>query len=279
MTKEKKVETKTQRILNYVVMAVEITIIIACIIFSITIISGQRIDPEQGLNNGINITTVYSDSMDSDKEVFNQYRIGSFKIGDVLLIKNIAGDTEEYANLQEGDVISYFGIGPTGETALISHRVYKIKIIDVDGQQKKQIFTLGDRQYSGNETADDMYATAIPTGNIQGIVVGKLSKIGYAIIWLKDSTHFLLSIVFPLALLLVYNAYLLVRMILDYKIKKLKEQNEMAVAAIKAESPVDEEEIKRKAIEEYLAQQKAQEEPKDEKLEDANIVQDEKTKG
>ena len=44
-------------------------------------------------------------------------------------------------------------------------------------------------------------------------------------------------------------------MIVDFRIKKAKEEGQMAVEAIKAQSTIDEEEIKRKAIEEYLAKQ------------------------
>ena len=277
MAKEKKVETKTQKIVNYVIMAIEIIIIVIGIIFSIIMISGQKTDPTKGLGNGTNVTAVLSDSMDSENEIFKQYKIGSFKIGDVLLIKNIASNAEAQAELKEGDVLTYLGVGPTGEYGLISHRIYKIKTIEVSGETTRLYYTLGDKQYTGYAEIDDFNAKEVQGGSIQGIVTGKISKIGYAIIWLQDSTHFLLVVVLPLALLLIYNVYLLIRLVVDYKIKRLKEQNEMVVAAIKAESPVDEEEIKRKAIEEYLAQKKEQE-PKDEKLEDTSEVQDEKPK-
>ena len=110
----------------------------------------------------------------------------------------------------------------------------------------------------GDEAFDKFNAKSIISYRVQGIVTTKISKLGNAIIWLQDSTNFLLAVVLPLALLLVYNIYLLIRMVIDYKLRKVKEQNELAVAAIKADSSFNEEEIKRKAIEEYLAAQKAQ---------------------
>lgn len=264
MAKEKKVETKAKKIVNLVIMIVEILIIIAGIAFSIVMITGQKTTPTEGLGNGTNITAVLSDSMDSDKEIFNDYKISSFKIGDVLLIKNIKGDQEAIANIQVGDVITYLGVGPSGEYGLISHRVYKIETQTLaDGEVMTFYKTLGDKQYVGDESVDLFNSDSVVSNRIQGIVTTKISKIGTAIIWLQDSKHFLFAVVLPLALLLVYNAYLLIRMIMEYKLKKVKEENELAVAAIKADNSIDEEEIKRKAIEEYLAAQKASQDNND----------------
>ena len=259
MAKEKK-ETKASRIVNYVIMGVEIIIIILCIIFSIMMITGQKTSTES-LGSGTNITAVLSDSMDGEVD---NYKIKSFKIGDLLIIKNIAGDAEAQAQLQEGDVLTYVGVGPTGEYGLISHRIYKIKEQEIDGKTVRLYYTLGDKQYTGHEEIDNYNSKEVQAGFIQGVVIGQVPKVGRAIMWLKDSTHFLLVVVIPLALLLLYNAYVLVRMVVDYKIKKMKEQNDLAVASLKADNSINEEEIKRKAIEEFLASQKAQNEVKDE---------------
>ena len=257
---QEKVETKTKKIVNLVIMIIEILIILAGIVFSVVMITGQKTSTD-ALGDGLNITAVLSDSMDSDNELFNSYKIPSFKIGDLLLIKNIAGNEDALQALEIGDVITYLGVGPTGEYGLISHRIYKIDNQVINGQNTRLIYTLGDKQYTGHKEVDDVTSQLIQTGHIKGIVTTKISKVGSAIIWLKDSTHFLLAVVIPLALLLIYNLYILIRMVMEYKIKKVKEQNELAVAAIKAESgKVDEEEIKRKAIEEYLASQNAMEE-------------------
>lgn len=268
MAKEKKVETKTKKIINLVIMIVEILIIIAGIAFSVVMITGQKTSPTEGLGEGINITAVLSDSMDSDKEVFNDYKIPSFKIGDLLLIRNIKGDKEAIANIEVGDVITYLGVGPTGEYGLISHRVYKIETQTLaDGEVMTFYKTLGDKQFVGDDGVDSFNSESIVSQRIQGIVTTKISKVGSVIVWLQDSTHFLASVVVPLALLLIYNVYLLIRMIMDYKLKKVKEENELAVAAIKADNTIDEEEIKRRAIEEYLASQKVTQDVTDAKEE------------
>ena len=61
----------------------------------------------------------------------------------------------------------------------------------------------------------------------------------------------------PLILLLVYNAYLVIRMVVEAKLKKQQEQAQAALAQAQSNAALDEEEIKRRAIEEYLASQNA----------------------
>ena len=253
MAKEKKVESKTSKIVNLVIMIVEILIIIAGITFSIMMLTGNKSTTDE-LGSGVNITAVLSDSMDGTLE---DYRIKSFKIGDLLIVQNIRSDAEAQAQLKVGDVITYTGVGPDGSYGLISHRIIDIQTQKISDEDEITYFwTLGDKQYTGNEEIDMYNSKKIIGADIQGVVTGQIPKIGYAIIWFQNSTNFLVSVVVPLAILLVYNLYILIKMVVDYKIKKVKEQNALDVAAIKAENAtIDEEEIKRRAIEEYLAKQ------------------------
>ena len=250
MAKEK-VESKTKKIINIVVMTIEILIIIAGIALSISVIFGSKTKSDE-LGDGYNITTVLTDSMDGN--LTNEYAISSFKPkSDLLIIKSLS--KEEFKDLKVGDVITYLGrVG--SELQLISHRIIKIDTQEFGGMEVPVYYTLGDKQRTGNEEVDFALSTKIQEGNIQGKVVKKISKVGSVIYWFQeDSNHFLLAVVIPLALLLIYNVYLFIRMIVEYRIKKAKEEGQMAVEAIKAQSTIDEEEIKRKAIEEYLAKQ------------------------
>ena len=61
----------------------------------------------------------------------------------------------------------------------------------------------------------------------------------------------------PLILLLVYNIYLVIRMVVEAKIKKQQRQTELAIEEARNAAALDEEEIKRRAIEEYLASKNA----------------------
>ncbi len=248
--KEVKEESKAKKIVNIVIMTIEIIVIIACIAMSITIIVGSKTETE-ALGEGYNITAVLTDSMEGT--LTDEYEIGSFDAGDLLIIQKLSDD--EIKNLQVGDVATYLGrVG--GELQLITHRI--IKIERDEEHDLTFLYTHGDKQRTGDETNDLALAIKYPSGNMQGKVLKVIPKVGKVVHWFQDSDNFLWSVVIPLAVLLAYNIYLFVRMIVEYKIKKTKEEGQLAVEAIKAQSAIDEEEIKRKAIEEFLAQQKAQ---------------------
>lgn len=251
MAKEKTKESRNKKIVNIVVMVIEILIIIAGIGLSISVIFGSKTKSDE-LAKGINMTTVLSDSMDGD--VKNEFKISSFKPkSDLLIIKSLS--QENMSSLKVGDVITYTGnVG--GEIRLISHRIVKIDTQEIGDAMVNVYYTLGDKQRTGNEDTDLSMSTMIYEGNIQGKVVSVIPKLGNAVFWFQeDSTHFLLAVVIPLALLLIYNLYLFIKMIIEFRVKKAKEESDLAVEAIKAQTTIDEEEIKRKAIEEYLAKQ------------------------
>ncbi len=247
---EVKEESKARKIVNIVVMTLEILVIIACIALSITVIVGSKTEAE-ALGPGYNITAVLSDSMDGT--LSDEYEIGSFDAGDLLIIKKLSD--EEVLNLQVGDVATYLGI-VDGNMQLITHRIIKIEY--VEQYDLTYYYTLGDKQRTGDEARDIAAAIRYPAGNMQGKVLKVIPKVGKAIHWFQDPNNFLWAVVIPLAALLAYNIFLFVRMLIAYKIKKTREEGELAVEAIKAQNVINEEEIKRKAIEEFLAQQKAQ---------------------
>ena len=250
--KEKKEQSKAKKIINLIVMIVEIIIIIAGIALSIAVIFGSKTKADE-LGEGYNITTVLTDSMNGT--ITDEFEISSFRPkADLLVIKSIS--EEEIKELEVGDVITYVGkVG--GEKQLISHRIIKKEEQEISGIKNWVFYTLGDKVRTDDETNNLAISEKIYSGNIEGKVVKKISGIGNIVYWFQDSTHFLWAVVIPLAILLAYNIYLFIKLIVDFRIKKAKEEGQMAVEAIKAQNTIDEEEIKRKAIEEYLAKQQA----------------------
>lgn len=84
----------------------------------------------------------------------------------------------------------------------------------------------------------------------------KISWLGAMLRFLQDPLAFALIILLPLVLLFAYNIFLIVKMIIADKTEKAR----AAALAEASANQIDEEEIKRKAIEEYLASLKKQEE-------------------
>lgn len=92
----------------------------------------------------------------------------------------------------------------------------------------------------------------IDPANLKALYKSHIKGVGKAINWLQEATHFLLVIVLPLALLFIYNLVLFIQMIMQAKVASEKER--MAAEGV-APAIIDEEEIRKRAIAEYLASQ------------------------
>lgn len=177
---------------------------------------------------GYSPVTVLSDSMNP-----------TFKEGDLIIVRRVT--EKESKELKEGDVISYLvDLDGDGKKEINSHR-----IIEVVGTEESPAYrTQGDNPKT-NPVADN-YTTAytsvlaVWTGN-------RIGGLGAFIGWLRTSTGFLVCIVLPLVLLFGWELFKFIRTVMQ--VKGYRRQP--------AGSGLDEEEIKRRAIAEYLAQQQA----------------------
>ena len=183
---------------------------------------------------GKSIVSVQSPSMDGDKE-------GSFKQGDLLIVTKISQD--EALDLDVGTIISYrapMDINVDGQTGDINtHRIISKRETE-GGIVYYQ--TQGDA-----EPLPDAYE--LRCTDVVAVYNGhsRLAGMGAVADFLKSSIGFLLIVVIPMALFFMYELYNLIKIVMEQKMKK-------AAAGVSTET---EEEIKRRAIEEYLAQQAA----------------------
>ena len=109
-----------------------------------------------------------------------------------------------------------------------------------------------------NDVKDNKYT--VKPADIIGVCTedGKLGGVGNVISFLRSSLGFFLCIVLPLILFFLYELYHFISIIITEKAKK-------AAANV---APIDEEEIKRRAVEEYLAKQRDEEEIKKRAIEE-----------
>ena len=168
----------------------------------------------------------------------------TFKGGDLVFMTKLSDD--EKANLKPGDIITYHApidINKDGKTGDINtHR-----IVSVD-TATKTVKTQGDNKVT-NPTADNY---VVSFNDIIGTCTerGRLAGVGGVINFLRSSLGFLLCIVLPLVLFFFYELYKFIALIVSERAKR---------APIAKET---EEEIKKRAIEEFLAAQKAEEDAK-----------------
>ena len=163
---------------------------------------------------------------------------GTYEVGDMVFMTKLS-DEDKY-NLKEGDIITYHApidIDQDGLTGDINtHR-----IVSVD-QKTGLIVTKGDAAPIGD---NDDYT--IHRNDVIGQCTekGKLGGVGNVINFLRSSLGFFLCIVLPLILFFLYELYNFITVLVSERAKK---------APVAKET---EEEIKRRAIEEYIKSQQA----------------------
>ena len=151
----------------------------------------------------------------------------TFKAGDLIFVKKI----DDLNALSKDDVITFYTIIDSSRV-LNTHRIVEIK--EADGS--KSFVTRGD-----NNMIDD--EIPVYPSDIVGIWSGKkIAGAGNVLNFLRSKRGFFICIVIPMALFFLFELYKFVATMIESRQKMTKE---------------DEEEIKRKAIEEYLAAQQA----------------------
>ncbi|MCR5837865.1 MAG: signal peptidase I [Lachnospiraceae bacterium] len=166
--------------------------------------------------------SVQSDSM---KPTFNK--------GDLIIVHKI----DNLYDLKENDVITFYTI--VGKQRIINtHRIVKIEEKD----NTRSFITRGDN----NPVDDELPVEAV---DIIGQWTGKsFGKIGVALDFVQTQKGFFICIIIPIAIIFLFELYKFITTLVEIKSGDISEE--------------DEEAIKQKAIEEYLAKQKKEEEEK-----------------
>ena len=153
----------------------------------------------------------------------------TFSMDDLIICREV----DDINQLKEGDVITFWTI-IDGKRVKNTHRITGIN----QAENSRSFVTRGDN----NSLDDDMPAYA-------GDIIGKwtnvrLVGVGKVMSFLRTKTGFFVCILLPMALFFLFELYKFIVTLIEVKRGDEPEQ-------------LDEEEIKRRAIEEYLAQQNA----------------------
>ena len=188
-----------------------------------------------GRNNGIaNLMgfipmTVESDSMKP-----------TFQKNDLIICKEV----DDVYKLKEGDVITFWTL-IDGQKVKNTHRI--VEITELDGD--RSFITRGD-----NNEIDDL--VPVMKGDIIGQWDGfKIGGFGKVMSFLRTKTGFFICIVIPMAVFFLVELYKFIITLIELKKPQLSEE--------------DEEEIKKRAIEEYLASQNKEQGENNEKVSDS----------
>ena len=229
------VQTKTaKKVLNIVANVLVWAFVALSLLTTVLVFSAQKSEDGVPALFGKSWITVETDSMEP-----------TIKKGSLFVINKNEGTAMNH--LVEGDVITYFApidINGDGEIGDINtHRIVEAN------HDKASFVTKGDHNLIKDNEGDDAYtvsyADVIGYVKAEDVEKAAIGGVGTAIGFLRSSLGFFLCIVLPLILFFLYELYRFIVLLVAERAKS---------------KPVDsdtEEEIKRRAIEEYLKQQAA----------------------
>ncbi|NCA92127.1 signal peptidase I [bacterium] len=187
-----------KKIANWIISV--ISIIIAC--FALVLIISTITSSKKGYTSIFNYAyfTVESESMNKGEEGFAK--------GDIIYVKLL--NDEEKAQLKKGDVITFWDI-IDGQKKLNTHRIEQVMTQD-NGAIK--FLTKGDaNEYSDIRLRD--------FDDVQGIYKGKAEGFGSAIMWMQSKTGFLVCVIIPSILIVLYCLYLVIYNVIQYNKQKI----------------------------------------------------------
>jgi signal peptidase len=148
----------------------------------------------------------------------------------------IAKAAEDKTALKTGDIITFLTV-VNGEKAVNIRRI--IEVTTNEAGDETVYITKGDNAPEGiTEKVYSKDVLAVYSSSIKGA--------GSVIVWLQKPANFFMVIMIPLVFLFLLNGCYFAKMLMNYRLK---------IALLKAVSSEDD--IKRRAIEEYVASQKA----------------------
>ena len=202
----------------------------------------QRMVGETPSLFGYTTYTVLTDSMEP-----------TYNVGDVVVCKRIKNITKD--DLAVGDVISF--IAPKGFNNndslvghTITHRIWEGPYYDEDAGEW-YVKTIGDNVAAVQDTVP------IPLENVQGIVIGSSPFISKLANFLSKWYGFVVLIVIPLLGVLLWQVFVIAK---EGARQRMEEEKNNQLLMIERQVQLDlEEEIKKKAVEEYIKQQEEKE--------------------
>lgn len=232
---------KIKNVLN-VITKVLTGIVVAFAVFMMifTIVSVTTVDKNDRSIFGIKFYIVQTDSMSLSEN--NKDMDVHFNAGDIILIKNV----KNYSELKAGDIIAFLSTNSVSYGETVTHMIREVKR-DENGR------LLGYVTYGTNTGTDD--EALVEPEYVLGTYAGKLPGVGNFFAYVKSTQGYIICILIPFLLLILYNGVNVIRLFRKYK----KEQTaimEAERAQIAEERKQNEEMLRElQALKEQLAKQ------------------------
>ena len=219
---------KVKKVASIVINVLACLLLVFALLITILVFSAQGSEDGVPAIFGKSLVTIESGSMEP-----------TYKQGDLVFMTKLSH--EDMLSLEPGDIITYRAPIDINNDGMIGDiNTHRIVSIDKDALR---VQTKGDNPETN--VSNDNYT--VHFSDIIGVCTedGRLAGVGGAINFLRSSLGFFLCIVLPLILFFLYELYRFIMIIVTERAKR---------APVSAEN---EEEIKRRAIEEYIKSQAA----------------------
>ena len=219
-------------------------IIVAVTVFMMgfTIFSTLTFDRNDRNLFGIRFYVVLTDSMSPSEN--NKDDKVHFNAGDIVMIKNV----EDAKSLQPGEVIAFISQNSVSYGETVTHMIREVKTTS-DGR------FLGYVTYGTNTGTDD--EAIVEPDYVLGTYAGKLPKVGYFFDFLQTTPGYIVCILVPFLLLILWQGVNTIRLFKQYKREQVAdiEEERAQIAKEREESAQMLRELQ--ALKEQLAQQQA----------------------
>lgn len=266
--RKKLLTDKQQAILDIVVTTIEALVVVVCIVVSVLVWVGAS-DPA---DRSFNWFAIQTDSMMGSNP-------DSMNPGDLMFAKKYSSIRDLHATQYDADgkvtqlgnvVVYYKDVYDSARQQWVENQIITHRIDYID-YERNQIYTKGDNAPERDEGS-------VAFESLIGVYIGKAKGLGKVTLWLggfkkvetptgknldpnllggygyekSGSTAPFLVIIIPLALLFIYNGYVVVKWSMDERAKKIR-----AAALAEAEAKAEEdkqsqEDVKRAALTEYM---------------------------
>lgn len=195
MESAKKIVNIASKVVTWLLVAFTVFMMI------FTIVTVTTVDRNDRSIFGIKFYIVQTDSMSLSEK--NKDLDVHFNAGDIVIIK----DVEDPRRLQAGDIIAFMSADADSYGETITHMIREVKKTS-DG--KISYIT-----YGTNTGTDDR--TPVEPEYILGVYTGKLPGVGSFFAFVKSTTGYIICILIPFLLLILYNGVNVVRLFRKYK--------------------------------------------------------------
>ena len=200
--------TIVKKILN-IALKVVTWLLVAFTVFMMifTVVTVTTVDRNDRSIFGTKFYIVQTDSMSkSDKNADLDVH---FNAGDIVIIKNV----EDPTKLQAGDIIAYMSTNSSSYGDTITHMIREVKRTD-DGK------LLGYVTYGTNTGVND--EALVEPEYVLGAYSGKLPYVGEFFAFVKSVPGYILCILVPFLLLILYNGVNVIRLFRKYKREQME---------------------------------------------------------